>query len=428
MFVWLGQIKQSNETVMDLIGLYDVKIHHAHTRRTVVMDQYNLLLSMLITDDPFELDEKVSKFYNRAYNYRTAREALHALPMNNEEKEIHDLLDKLSALPQPENIRAAEMFRAGAPREEIIKVIKSVRKYQSELIQTLDLFVHLQKTEDEQAVKFSRKMFDDSIYWISFFGVVAFLISIIISSYVGRAVANKNRQLLQAGDDMAKAYKKAEDATVIKSEFLATMSHEMRTPLTAIIGFAETTLFSEQTIEQRQNAIQTIIRSGRHLLQIINDILDLSKVEANKLEVESVELKPVDLLAEVDRLIRPAAEIKGLGFSINYIFPLPRIIVSDQLRLKQILINLCNNAIKFTEKGHVLINVSCNFNDNVLLFEVIDSGVGISEEQQGFIFQAYRQADSSTSREFGGTGLGLSLSRFLAERLGGDLTVTSEPG
>lgn len=423
-FVWLAQIKNSNEKVLDLIEQFDKKIDYAHTMHNTIRVRQNLLLSMLVIDNSFEQDEKLQKFYHIASEYRLARNALQALPMTEEEKKLHKLLDKQASIAQPVNKRAAEMFQSGASKSAIIMVINEANRYQDKLLQTLQRFVNLQKTQDETAVNFSRKQFDDSIYWISFFGLIAFLIAILVSRYVGKSVADNNMEL-------ERAYKKAEETTVIKSEFLATMSHEIRTPLTAIIGFAETTLYSEQSEEQKQNAIQTIIRSGKHLLQIINDILDLSKVEANKIEIEHVTLSLFELLTDVEKLIRPAAEIKGLNFSINYIFPLPVKITNDALRLKQILINLCNNAIKFTENGYVLINVSCDCDNNDsegVIFEVVDSGIGISEDDQGLIFQAYRQADSSTTRKFGGTGLGLSLSKILADRMGGTLTVYSKPG
>ena len=422
-FVWLGQIKSSNEKVLDLIEQFDQKINYAQTMHNTIRVRQNLLLSMLVIDDSFEQDDKLQKFYHVASEYRLARNALQALPMTEEEKQLHKLLDKQASIAQPVNKRAAEMFQSGASKSEIIMVINEASRYQDKLLQTLQHFVNLQKTQDEAAVNFSRKQFDDSIYWISFFGLIAFLIAVLVSRYVGKSVADNNMAL-------QKAYKKAEETTVIKSEFLAAMSHEIRTPLTAIIGFAETTLFSEQSEEQKQNAIQTIIRSGKHLLQIINDILDLSKVEANKIEIESVKLSPFELLVDVERLVRPEAEEKGLGFSINYIFPLPEYIKSDPLRLKQILINLCNNAIKFTDQGYITINVSCNCDrtNNGIVFEVVDSGIGIKEEDQHLIFHAYRQADSSTTRKFGGTGLGLSLSKILAERMSGTLTVTSEVG
>lgn len=419
---WLDQIKHSNEKVLDLIKQFDQKIEHARTMHNTIRIRQNLLLSMLVINDPFERDQKLQEFYDIASNYRIARNALQDLPMTTEERKIHELLDHQASMSQPVNKAAAEMFQSGKDKEDIILVINEANLYQDNLLRTLQRFVDLQKSQDEEAFNFSRKQFDDSVYWVSFFGLVALVFAILITRYVGKSVANKNREL-------EKAYMEAEEATVIKSEFLATMSHEIRTPLTAIIGFAETTLFKEQTAKQRENSIQTIIRSGKHLLQIINDILDLSKVEANKVEIESVEFSPFELLQDVEWLIRPTAENKGLGFSINYIFPLPKYIKNDSLRLKQILINLCNNAIKFTSKGYVTINVSCSDCDgdnHGIVFEVVDSGVGINEEELELIFQAYRQADSSTTRKYGGTGLGLSLSKLLAERMSGTLTVTSK--
>jgi len=425
-FTWLTKIQDSNNHVLELIEQYDTKIKHAHTMRNVVSRRYNLLLSNLLVDDPFEVDARITQFYDQAFKYRQARKELHAMPMSEEERELHKELDEVSALPQADNIKAAEMFRSGAPREEIEKVLISARANQSELLDLLDRFVELQKSKDETAVEYSQEVFKDSVFWISFFGLLTFIISILVSRYVARAVAVKNQQLMDAREDMERAFNEAEKATIIKSEFLATMSHEIRTPLTAIIGFAETSLFAEQTKEQRELSSRKIIRSGKHLLQIINDILDLSKIEANKFEIEQVELSLFELLSDIENLVRPAAEDKGLGFSINYIFPLPEKIISDPLRIKQILINLCNNAIKFTETGYVLINVSCSDTQNMLKFEVVDSGIGIDEDKQEQIFKAYQQADTSTTRKFGGTGLGLSLSRQLAERLDGSITVKSQ--
>lgn len=427
-FVWLGQIKSTNESVLELVEAYDLKIENAYLMHNAIRTRQVLLLSMLVIDDPFELDDKIQEFYSIAKNYRQARQALRNLPMSQEEQEIHKLLRTQTFSAQPLTSRAAEMFRNGESKGEIIKVINEASTYQYSLFQTLKQFIELQKSEDDVALNFSRKQFDDSVYWVSFFGLFAFFITVLVSHYVAKTVATKNQQLRLTSEDMTSAYKKAEEATVLKSEFLATMSHEIRTPLTAIIGFAETTLFSDQTMEQRLIAIQTIIRSGKHLLHIINDILDLSKVEANKLEIEYVETSLFGLLADIERLEGPSAEEKEISFSINYIYPLPSTIKVDQLRVKQILLNLCNNAIKFTESGHVIINVRTQSDGDGLLFEVNDSGIGISKEQQDVIFKPYRQADSSTTRKFGGTGLGLSLSSLLAKRMGGSLTVVSELG
>lgn len=426
--IWLGQIKKSNETVLGLIEQSNLKIEYANTMNNAIRDRKTLLLQLLVIDDPFEQDEYIARFYEAASGYRDSRRALLEMPMSQEEKELHELLDKQASLSQPENIRAVEMFRDRAPKSKIIEVMKLSTQYQNNLLNTLGNFIYLQKTKDKEAVHYSREKFDEMVYWISILGIFAFLLSIIISRFVAQAVEDKNKELSHTNENMEKAFKKAEEATVIKSEFLATMSHEIRTPLTAIIGFAETMLFKEQTVYQRLAATKTIIRSGKHLLQIINDILDLSKIEANKLEYEKIDLSPFELLSDIKLLVQPAAVDKGLGFSINYIFPLPDKINSDPLRLKQVLINLCNNAIKFTEKGYVVINVSCDFDEEKIIFEVVDSGIGITKEQQEVIFKAYQQADSSTTRKFGGTGLGLSLSKTLAENLGGSLTAYSEFG
>jgi PAS domain S-box-containing protein len=219
----------------------------------------------------------------------------------------------------------------------------------------------------------------------------------------------------------------AEHASQAKTAFLANMSHEIRTPLTAIIGFAETLLESEQTVDERIASIRTIIGSGKHLLQIINDILDLSKIEADKLELERIETKLFQLLYEVEALVKTMATAKQLQFSVDYKFPLPEKVLIDPLRLKQVLINLCSNAIKFTNKGSVHVAVEYVESSNRLLFKVTDTGIGMSAPEISRIFSEFSQADSSTSRRFGGTGLGLSLSRKLVHMMGGDIRVQSVP-
>lgn len=217
----------------------------------------------------------------------------------------------------------------------------------------------------------------------------------------------------------------AEAANVAKSSFLANMSHEIRTPLTAIIGFSESLLDSSQSMGERVDSINTVIRSGKHLMQIINDILDLSKVEADKLEVEHLEISPFTLLSDVQALVSLAAEEKGLYFDVEYDFPMPEVIITDPVRLKQIIINICNNAVKFTTQGGVQVKVSYDENTNLLTIKTIDTGIGLSEEQISKLFNPFTQADTSTTRQYGGTGLGLHLSKQLAVKLGGDISIES---
>ena len=220
----------------------------------------------------------------------------------------------------------------------------------------------------------------------------------------------------------------AEAANVAKSSFLANMSHEIRTPLTAIIGFSESLLDSSQSMSERVDSINTVVRSGKHLLQIINDILDISKVEAEKLQLEKIEVSPFELINDVHSLVSLVSQEKGLFFNIKYEFPLPDKINTDPVRFKQIIINLCTNAVKFTEKGGVDIIVSCDLDNNLFFVKVADTGIGLSEKQMSNIFDPFTQADVSTTRQYGGTGLGLHLSQQLAGKLGGDITVESTVG
>ncbi len=232
----------------------------------------------------------------------------------------------------------------------------------------------------------------------------------------------------------------AEAANRAKSLFLANMSHEIRTPLTAILGFAENLLDPDYTSDERTAATETILRNGHHLLQLINDILDLSKIEAERLEIERLKFSPGELAADVISALQVRAASKQIGLSLIYDGPIPDLIESDPTRLRQILMNLISNGIKFTERGHVSLRMSMlDENGNVcraanqdrqlwLQCDVVDTGIGMSDEQLARLFSPFMQADESMARRFGGTGLGLSISRRLARMLGGDVVATSQKG
>ena len=231
-----------------------------------------------------------------------------------------------------------------------------------------------------------------------------------------------------AEEEMARATQMAEQANVAKSNFLANMSHEIRTPLTAIIGFAESLKTGDYSDEQRAQWTSSIVRNGTHLHQIINDILDLSKIEAGQLEVEKTDISPSNILKEIDSIVGSATRDKGLTFNIEYELPYPKTILSDPTRLKQILINLCSNALKFTNKGGITINTRCDSVAHQIIFKVTDTGIGLTDDQAEKIFRPFSQADSSTTRKYGGTGLGLTISTQLAEKLGGSLSCKSALG
>ena len=223
----------------------------------------------------------------------------------------------------------------------------------------------------------------------------------------------------------------AQAANRAKSEFLANISHEVRTPMTAILGHAELLADRISADDAGRECLAIIRRNGEHLLEIINDILDLAKVEAGKLEIERRPCSPFALLEDVRSLMEVRANTKGLQLSVEPAGTLPERIETDPTRVKQILTNLVGNAIKFTEQGSVKLLARFYYRDNgegELQFQVIDTGIGMTQEQIKTVFEPFAQADSSTARRFGGTGLGLAICKRLAMMLGGDVTVHSEFG
>ena len=236
----------------------------------------------------------------------------------------------------------------------------------------------------------------------------------------------------QLETSVERANELAQEATVAdlaKSQFLASMSHEIRTPMNAIIGFSEVLAEEKLTYEQKDHV--SIIRgSAEHLLQLINDILDFSKIEAGKLDINIADYSLERLFVAVESLLRPMAQKKELAFEVLQCGPLPAQIRTDPLRLNQCLVNLVNNAIKFTEKGHVYVSVSLQeTNDKPYIrFDVEDTGIGIPADKQDSIFEEFAQIDSGATRRFGGAGLGLAITRKLAYLLGGELSLTSKVG
>ncbi|QDS99493.1 PAS domain S-box protein [Adhaeretor mobilis] len=233
------------------------------------------------------------------------------------------------------------------------------------------------------------------------------------------AMAVENARLYQAG----------QQANIAKSDFLANMSHEIRTPMTAVLGYTDLLIGQESNPEKSEHLL-TIKRNGQYLLDIINDILDLSKIEAGKLEITPERFPLHRLVADVQSSMYVRAREKQLDFRVQYDGRIPKVIESDPKRLRQILVNLVGNALKFTEEGSVRLIVRFLDSESTprVQIDVVDTGIGITKEQRTRLFQDFSQADSSVSRKFGGTGLGLAISQRLARLLDGEITVDSVPG
>ena len=277
-------------------------------------------------------------------------------------------------------------------------------------------------TERKNAVRQQAQM---GIALTAFQCLLVFALAFIVLRQV-RSLTERRRALETVADTLRTARREAEAANRAKSIFLANMSHEIRTPFHGMLGMMSLLQDSRLT-PQQQNMLGTARESAEHLLEILNDILDISQLESGKLQVQPVTIDLPQLIAQVEALMRAQAQAKGLALDVHMAPNVPRWVRADATRLKQILFNLLSNGLKFTRVGTVGLDVTCR-GDGALLFTVSDSGIGMDDATLGRLFQRFMQGDETPSRQAHGTGLGLHISRELAQLMGGDITVRSQPG
>jgi signal transduction histidine kinase/DNA-binding response OmpR family regulator len=425
--VGLYQLHKFKTTMTHIVDVGNEKTALAIRMRDAIRLRALTVQRMLATDDYFSRDRELLQYYEYSGMYREARQALFAMPMTDEERQIHKTLTEMTNIAQPKNRNAAEMLLMDPVPAQFDQVLDDAIAVQRELLQLLDQFVLLQKRYAKRDVTDAEREFQSTIMMMIVVVAMLLFVGSVIAKRVTHLVTSKNTELEEKNRELEAAWFEAANATRAKSKFLANMSHEIRTPLTSIIGFAETLGEPHQAREDLAHAAESIKRSGNHLHQIINDVLDISKIEAGQIELETMPVSPVAVVSEVAAMMKAKVQQKGINFRTNFYFPLPRKVITDPTRLRQILLNLLGNAVKFTDQGIVCINVYFLPVERLMKFEVSDTGIGMSEENLAKVFEPFSQAEKSTTRKFGGTGLGLSISKQLAEKMGGDIVGESIP-
>lgn len=329
-------------------------------------------------------------------------------------------------IPSGRVVFSEQMYRDWGIEKEDSHQLDSIlqRIHPEDLNRVMSLIEHVIATREAYFIQYRIIKPNGQTAWIEAHGLVSYDEQGEPIRFFGTSVDITDSK--NSGEELRQAKENAERASQTKSFFLANMSHEIRTPLGVILGYTDLLKDDDLDASERMSYLDTISRNGKALTRIIDDILDLAKVESGKLETEEIEFSIYDLVNDIMDLFRESVKAKGIELVLNVSSDIPKRIVSDPTRLRQILINIVGNAVKFTDEGQVEIFMrSSQLPSGKKLFKVniVDSGVGISAEQRDKLFQPFVQADNSTTRKYGGTGLGLVLSQRLAKALGGDVSL-----
>ena len=429
-----------------------VKEHRVKTKLMMDMqhgiyDRQISLRTLLLMDDPFDRDEEKLVFNSFALNIVAARDKFTAMALNAAEKEILDDIRKSMVLAYTAQINLID--KSIYNEDEVISEdeIRAAFLTQEDFSKKIQKMVRFQTNETKKAVLDAGMSYREAKQSIYILGGTALLMGVFITFFIIRLTESKNKDINNAMIKLEESHEKLEERVKKRTEqlafardqalasnkakdmFLANMSHELRTPLNIIVGYSE---MLEEMAEDKEDEdfipdLKKIQSAADHQLQLINSLLDISKIEEGMLELYPVKFDLQTLIKDIDAATKPLMKKNNNKFEINFKNELGNM-YSDNLRLRQILLNLLSNAAKFTTDGEVSLNITKVNNEQDIVFEIKDTGIGIPEDYVNELFDKFTQEDSSTTRKYGGTGLGLSISKQLAILLQGDIVVDSIKG
>ena len=422
----LGQIEQINHHLKTIVKQSNVKATLAYRMHDAARDRFIIINDMINSDDPFEREALLEKFYFLGDEFLKARNSLYDTGLNQEELETIDATVEISKMASDSHHKIINLIgQHGILNLEIKTKIRSLLQQevfnsQNIVREATQAIVNLQRETVNNSMITAEKSFELTYRLMRFLGVIVILGSIFIA---WRVIVNsfKNQEVI------LKSAQNSEDSNKSKSELLAIVAHELRTPLTSLIGYNE--LMSKTKLSNNQETISNLsISAGKILLHLINDVLDFSKIEENKMELEFNSFRLDDTCFNVFSLMQDIADRKDLDIECYCDKSITTGVIGDQLRLQQIMTNLISNAIKFTDNGTIQLLANKVSEDETKIgiqFEIKDSGIGMAIETVSRLFKPFEQADNSISRRFGGTGLGLTVSRRLVDKMGGKLVAYS---
>ena len=424
------QLQKTKRQLNEIVSINIKKMALSSIMLDSIRSRTIYLYTMLETEDYFIRDEEKNKLYAASGKFREARSKIMSLGITENEKEINEQIIAEVRVVQPMARDAAESMLSNIPYSELKYKVNNTIIHQDYLYSLLIKLNELYEDQSNHALEDVNENFTYTIILTLLVTVIVINLSIVVAIKIYRHVINSSNILTYKNLDLKKAYAKSEEATKIKSEFLAKMSHETRTPMNGIMGMLQL-LQTTDLSEEQKDYTETALSSSNSLLKIIDDILDFSKIESGILDVEKTSFNLISTVYDAINSFTKIAYEKNIKLNCSIQEDIEEKYIGDQIRISQILMNLTDNAIKFSKDGEVKINVSVKEKQNklsILYFEVCDSGIGIPDEVKEQLFTAFNQADNSIQRAYDGTGLGLSICKKLVSLMDGEIGIQDAEG